>query len=93
MVGARLEMKVFVLQDFLCRTVKVTCSLRMASVQGPLLVWDGSGVAADVYGAPTAVPAPPWSFLKPLCLLIAGQLPSSVPRLCAGTTESALEGR
>lgn len=52
-----------------------------------------AGIAAtDLHGASTAVPTPPWSFLKSLCLLIAAQLPSWVPPLCAGTMESRLEG-
>lgn len=54
---------------------------------------EGGRAAADLCGAPTAVPTPPWSFLKPLCLLIVARFPSSVPRLCVGTAESALEGR
>lgn len=53
---------------------------------------EGSSATADLCGASTAVPTPPWSFLKSLCLLIVAQLPSSVPPLCAGTMESRLEG-
>lgn len=67
-------------------------SLWTLSTKDLLLFQEGSSATADLCGASTAIPTPPWSFLKLLCLLIVAQLPSSVPPLCAGPIESRLEG-